>query len=204
MELNEINKNAKKYGVPIVRDNAHEFLKQVTKNEKPKHILEIGTAIGYSGIIMLESCDGDLLTIEHSKELSKIAKKNFKAHGYSKRAKVSTCDCLVTLARLVSSKKFDGYFDMIFLDGPKAQYLQMFDLLMILLKDNGTFIADNVLFHGYVDGTISEPSRRYKTIVKRLNEFIEICKNSKLLTKFELKNIDDGIIFAKKVRDEQK
>lgn len=203
MELNEINKKARNYGVPIVRDKTHDFLEKIVKEKNPKHILEIGTAVGFSGMVMLEASNADLLTIEHKKDLAKVAKKNFKSHKLNKRVKIEIDDCLVVLANLVASKKYDNYFDFIFLDGPKAQYTQMFELLMILLADGGTFVADNVLFHGYVNGTIDTPTRRYKTIIKRLDEFIKICKNSSYLMNFELKNIDDGIIIAKKVTNEQ-
>lgn len=203
MELSEINKRARKYGVPVVKDKTHALLAEMVQELKPKHILEIGTAVGYSGITMLEACNATLCTIEHNDDLIIQAKKNFREHGLSGRVKILHDDCLVALAKLVASNKYDGYFDFIFLDGPKAQYAQMFNLLMILLSPNGTFVADNVLFRGYVSGENSSQSKRYKTIVKRLNEFIEICKNSPKLVNFELKNIDDGIIFAKKVSDEK-
>ncbi len=203
MELKEINKRARAYGVPIVKDNTHKILEEFVKKSKPIHILEIGTAVGYSGITMLEASEADLVTIEHNKDSAKIAQKNFKNHKLNSRAKIIVGDCMVALAKLVSSNNFDGYFDFIFLDGPKAQYLQMFDLLMILLKEGGTFVADNVLFRGYVNKTITEPTKRYKTIIKRLGDFIEKCKNSKFLMNFKLIDIDDGIIYAQKVNYEK-
>ena len=73
----------------------------------------------------------------------------------------------------------------------------------MLLADGGTFVADNVLFRGYVSGETAAPTRRYKTIIKRLNEFIENCINHQFLTDFKLENIEDGIIFAKKVSNEK-
>ena len=74
----------------------------------------------------------------------------------------------------------------------------MLELLLILLAPSGTFVVDNVLFRGYVEGENKPASRRYKTIIDRLNRFIESCKNHKELTDFELKNVEDGMIFAKK------
>ncbi len=204
MDINFIKSKAKNYGVPIVKDNAHNLLEELVKEVKPKHILEIGTAVGYSGITMLEACSVDLITIEHNKQLVKQAKANFKSHKLGKRVKIIYDDCLVVLANMVASNKYKGYFDFIFLDGPKAQYTQMLNLLLVLLSSGGTFVADNVLFRGYVDGSNDAPTKRFKTIIKRLNEFIENCKNSTELTDFELKNIDDGIIIAKKGKNEQK
>ncbi len=204
--MNKLNleKIARDYGIPIIRSKSHDFLQEITQNEKPLKILEVGTAIGFSGIAMLEaSQNSSLLTIEHNHKLAKYARKNFKAHKLGARAKVIVGDCLVELAKMVASKQYDNHFDMIFLDGPKAQYDLMLDLLLTMLKPNGIFIADNVLFRGYVQGEINVPTKRYKTIIKRLNDFIENCKKHPKLIDFELKNIEDGIIFAKKVTDEK-
>ena len=198
MEIKNLKKTAKSYGVPIIRTESHKLLESEVIKSKPTHILEIGTAIGFSGITMLSASEADLTTIEHNKDYIKQAKNNFKSHKLSKRVKIIEGDCLVILANMVSSKKYDNYFDFVFLDGPKAQYDNMLDLIMNLLKPNGTFVADNVLFRGYVDGENKPVSRRYKTIIERLNKFIEKCKNHPKLTDFILNNIEDGMIFAKK------
>ena len=130
-------------------------------------------------------------------------RENFSENGLKSRAKIIHGDCLVEIAKMVSKGEFDNYFDMIFLDGPKAQYDSLLELLLILLKPNGVFIADNVLFRGYIENQDKAPTKRYKTIIKRLNEFIENCKNNPLLKDFQLKNIEDGIIFARKAQDEK-
>ena len=112
-------------------------------------------------------------------------------------------DCQVEIAKMTASKQFDNHFDLIFLDGPKAQYDSMLENLLFLLADGGVFVADNVLFRGYVEQANEPPTKRYKTIIKRLNTFIENCKNNPKLTNFELKNIEDGVIVAKKVTNEK-
>jgi predicted O-methyltransferase YrrM len=198
MELNSIQNNAKSYGVPIIRTESHKILEQFTKEKQPLHILEIGMAVGFSGITMLSACDGDLITIEHNKDYIKQAKSNFKSFGLSKRVKILQGDCHIEIVKLLYSGKYDNYFDLIFLDGPKAQYNLLLDGLLQLLKPDGVFIADNVLFRGYVDGTTKAPTRRYKTIIKRLSEFIDNCKNHEDLKDFKLIDTEDGIIFARK------
>ena len=198
MELINIETNAKQYGVPIIRTKSHEILARLVNEDKPLHILEIGTAVGYSAITMLENCLGDIITIEHNKEYAKIAKQNLRNAKLASRAKIVIGDCMVILAKMIASKKYDNYFDFIFLDGPKAQYNSMLNLLILMLKDNGVFVADNVLFRGYVLGDAKAPTKRYKTIVKRLNEFIENCKNCPDLVEFSLNNTEDGLIFARK------
>ena len=203
MDKLKIKTNAKTYGVPIIRTQSHLLLKDFVKKYQPKHILEIGTAVGFSGIAMLEECMGDLVTIEHNQDYIKQARNNFKSFGFSSRTNIINGDCLVELAKMVSSKKYDGFFDFIFLDGPKAQYEQMLELLVILLAPNGVFVADNVLFRGYVEGDTKPPTKRFKTIIKRLNDFIEKCKNHPKLCEFNLNSTEDGLIFAKKVNDEK-
>lgn len=200
---NIIYDKAKAYGVPVVRTESHKLLKELIKKYNPSHILEIGTAVGYSGIAILEECDGDLITIEHNQQFIKQAKKNFKLNGLYKRVKIVNGDCMVELAKMVSSKKYDEFFDFIFLDGPKAQYDAMLDSLIILLKPNGVLLVDNVLFRGYISGDKKAPTRRHKTIIKRLNIFIENCKNHQFLTEFKLIESEDGLIFAKKVNYEK-
>ena len=198
MEINQIQISANNYGIPIIRSESHKVLEQVVQEAKPQHILEIGTAVGYSGILMLKKSTADLITIEHNKDLIKIAKKNFKSHGLTNRVKIISGDCLVEIAKMVSDENFHEYFDMIFLDGPKAQYNLLLEGLIKLLAPNGTFIADNVLFRGYIEDKNKAPTKRYKTIIKRLNNFIENCKNNPNLINFELKTLEDGIIIAKK------
>lgn len=203
MEKFQIKQKATNYGVPIIRTKSHEILQEYVKKNTPKHILEIGTAVGFSGIAMLEVSDADLMTIEHNKDYIKQAKHNFKNFGFLNRAKILEGDCLVILAQMVASEKYSEHFDFIFLDGPKAQYEQMLELLLMLLAPNGALVVDNVLFRGYVDGSDNPPTKRFKTIIKRLNSFIEKCENHPSLVDFKLDKTEDGLIFARKVRDEK-
>lgn len=199
-ELNALAEGAKRYGVPVTRPMTRAFLSETIKRKSPKLILEIGTAVGVSAIEMLHADPNcRLITIEHNHELAKLAKNNLAKFKLAGRAEVVEGDCLVELCRLALDNKNMSKFDMIFLDGPKAQYLNMFDLLMFFLGSGGVFICDDVLFHDYYKGDKFTQSKRYKTIVKRLDGFIKKCKNSPKLTKFELKTIEDGIIYAEKV-----
>ena len=198
MEISNIESNAKNYGIPVIRTESHNFLQNLVKEKQPKNILEIGTAVGFSGILMLSESDANFVTIEHNKAFVKQAKKNFSKNNLSSRVKILEGDCMVEIAKMVSSENYDNFFDMVFLDGPKARYNLLLPSLLLLLKKGGTFVADNVLFRGYIQGEQTAPTKRYKTIIKRLNEFIENCKNNPDLTNFELKNIEDGIIVATK------
>ncbi len=197
MKYQEIKDYAEKYAVPIMRPKTSDLIAEFVKTSKPKNILEIGTAIGYSGLVMLENSDAKLITIEHNNDYIKTAKEFFKKHKVSKRVKIIDGDCLVVLANLTNNEKYKNYFDLIFLDGPKAQYDKMLNMLIFMLKPGGTLIVDDVLFHQNLNQE-HKVSRRFKTIASRLENFIKNCKNNQNFSEFDIKTIEDGIIFAKK------
>lgn len=199
MNYDDILTLAKQYAVPIVRTKSHSILENLIKKNNPKCILEIGTAIGYSGIIMLKSSSAKLVTIEHNKNYVKLAKSNFKKFKVNKRVKILFGDCHVKIAEMVADNKYKDYFDFIFLDGPKAQYSLLLENLIYLLKPNGTLVVDNVLFRGYTTNEQVAPTKRFKTIIKRLNDFIDMCKNHKELYDIKLIDTEDGILYAKKI-----
>lgn len=199
MNYDDILTLAKQYAVPIVRTKSHSILENLIKKNNPKCILEIGTAIGYSGIIMLKSSSAKLVTIEHNKNYVKLAKSNFKKFKVNKRVKILFGDCHVKIAEMVADNKYKDYFDFIFLDGPKAQYSLLLENLIYLLKPNGTLVVDNVLFRGYTTNEQIAPTKRFKTIIKRLNDFIDMCKNHNELYDIKLIDTEDGILYAKKI-----
>ena len=203
MKYQDIKSYAETYAVPIMRPKTSDLIAEFVQENKPKNILEIGTAIGYSGVVMLENSEANLITIEHNTEYIKKAKEVFKTYRLEKRVKILSGDCLVILANLAHNEKYRNYFDIIFLDGPKAQYDLLLEGLIKLLSPNGTLIVDNVLFRGYVANSLTAPTKRYKTIIKRLNTFIDNCKNNPNLKDFNLINTEDGIITAKKVNNEK-
>lgn len=184
-------------GVPILKEESHEKLEALVKKYKPTEILEIGTAVGYSGIAMLSNSNANLVTIELMEGSHSIAKQNFENAGFASRVTAIHGDCTVVVPELVCDDNNIEKFDFVFLDGPKGQYIKMLDCLLLLLKKGGVLVADNVLFRGFVEGEQKFP-RRYKTIVKRLREFIETCKTHPELEFVELDHVGDGMLVAKK------
>lgn len=195
MEELYIKDSANHRGVPIIREQSHQVLIDIVKKYKPKNILEIGTAVGYSGIAMLSSCDAKLTTIEHNQSLAAEAKQNFIDAGLDDRVNIICDDCLVQIAQMVADDRYNEFFDFIFLDGPKAQYNNMLEGLVMLLKSGGVLLADNVLFRGYVQD-ISAAQKRYKTIAERLKVFIDKFINHEDLTNTRLIDIEDGMAFG--------
>lgn len=186
-ELSSILEYARKNGVPVLREKTAKILELVTDLVKPLEILEIGTAIGYSGSLMLKSGDpnSNLTTIEKDVDSYKIAKENFAKVGLKNRVTMFNDDAIVVLPKL--TKKFD----LIFLDGPKAQYIKYLPFLLSLLSPNGVMVADNVLFRGMVLDD-NKVDKRNETIVKRLREFLVEIQNNQILKTIVL-DVDDGI-----------
>lgn len=188
MDLRGLHDFARKNWVPILRDKSADFLCKIISDEKPKQILEIGTCIGYSGILMLEnSPESFLTTIEKEEERAKQARINFEEAGYADRVKVINEDAEITINRLNLERK---KFDFIFLDGPKGQYVKYLPVLKSLLTEKGILFADDIFYHGLVKE--GYPKHKHRTIVFRLREFIErITTDPDLET--EIFDIEDGI-----------
>jgi predicted O-methyltransferase YrrM len=195
-DVNLIESFGRNNKIPIIRDESASFLMDKIKELKPSDILEVGTAIGYSGILMLNNCNGTLITIEKDEEKSKIAKENFEKLGLLDRVSLINNDALVAIKDLLKDNK---KFDFIFLDGPKAQYFNYYPYLFSLLKINGVMFCDNVLFRGLVEKQ-GEPDRKYRTIIKNLRKFNELCLTDKKYCS-ELYHIEDGIMICKKVEN---
>ena len=157
----------KNYGndnnIPIMKLETKEFLKQLVIIQKPKNILEIGTAIGYSSLLFSKYTDASITTIEKSKKMYEIAKSNFKK--YKKDINIINMDAKKALNNINQG------FDFVFIDANKSRYLDYFKITSKLLNKGGIIIADNVLFRGEVcNDDIME--KRKNTLVKRLRNFL--------------------------------
>lgn len=184
---------ARENKIPVILDDTREYLENLCEQLKPKKILEVGTAIGYSASCMLLASNADIVCFEASLPNIKLANENFKNLGLTNRVEIVVGDCLKTLPDYTG-----GEFDLIFLDGPKQMYKQIFDLLLPHLSINGVMVIDNVLFRGMVsDGKeITEP--RYVRTVESLRNFIEYVQ-SKPELQAEVKHIGDGLCVVKRI-----
>lgn len=187
----EMEKYAREYNVPIVTKEVAEYLKFIVKSNGIKNILEVGTAIGYSGILMakeIEKNGGKLYTIEIDEERYNLAQENFKKSGLNNIVAIKG-DALEEI------KKIDEKFDFVFIDASKGHYMEFFEDSYKLLNKDGIIFIDNIMFRGYL---YKEYPKRFKTIVRRLNEFIEYLY-SRDGGEFVLLPFGDGIgLFRKK------
>lgn len=190
--LKELEDFAKENAVPIAQKETAKFLEFMVSLNKPKNILELGTAIGYSSILMYTSSSKDtqIKTIERNEEMVKLARDNIKKCSLQDHIEVIEGDCLEEL------KKLHGEFDVIFMDAGKGHYNHFLPECLRLLAKDGIIIADNVLFRGMV-ATDELVKRRKITIVKRMRSYLEmVSKDENLIT--TVLPMGDGIALTKR------
>ncbi|MBO7527755.1 MAG: O-methyltransferase [Clostridia bacterium] len=187
--LKQLQDYAKANHVPILLSDSVNFLYDIVASKKPKTILEIGTAIGYSGSIMLSAYkQSSLITIEKDEQSFNIAKSTFKNLGLTGRTKQILGDGYEEIIKLNADNQ---KFDFIFLDGPKGQYLKYYKVLLNMLTDGGCLLVDNVLFHGLVRSDI-DVGHKKRAMITKLRRFLnEIENRQDLIT--TIHEIGDGI-----------
>lgn len=179
METNEILNEQRIYAminnVPILRESEVHLFEELLSLYQPTSVLEIGTAIGYSTLLMARQMGegGHITSIELDTVRHDMAKYYIGQSDYKDNVYLLNGDANEILVNL------KGEYDLVFLDGPKGQYLKQLELIMPLLKEGAVVLADNVLFRGYVRGD-KEPPRRFKTITKRLQEYLNFVENKEL------------------------
>lgn len=165
--LEELEEYVSEHFVPIVEPEVAQLLRVILKLKNPKEILEVGTAIGYSSIVMASTLDScKITTIERREDMIELAKENIEKAKMSDRIKVISGDAEEVLDEI------EGKYDLIFMDAAKGQYISFFEKTKKLLNENGLIISDNVLFKGMV-ASDELVIRRKKTIVKRLRSYLE-------------------------------
>lgn len=187
----DIKKYAKDKNVPIMMDDGIKFLTNYIKETKRYNILEIGTAIGYSSILMaLQDENIKVTTIEKDEVRYKEALKNIKNLGLDGRINPIFNDALnVTL---------NDTYDLIFIDAAKSKNEEFFIKFSNNLKDNGVIITDNINFHGLTNKDLNEiKSRDLRGLVRKIKNYKEFLINNKAY-KTTFYDVGDGISISKK------
>lgn len=195
IDFNEIKNYAKLNYIPIVRDETCEKIKTLCKTLSPKNILEIGTAIGYSGAVMLENSNAFLTSIEKNEERFNFAKSNFAKWEMLDRTNLILGDAIDVLKNLTENKT---KYDFIFLDGPKGQYYRYLPYLKQLLAVNGTMFVDNVALHGLVEHP-ENVTHKNRAMVNNMKKFISLVQNDESFES-QFFEIDDGYCICKKIK----
>lgn len=192
-QLNDMLQFARNSHIPVMLDDTAKLLQQTVLAKQPSKILEVGTAIGYSGIIMLTACPkATLNTIEKDEHSIELARANFQQAGVYDRVNIFEGDACDIVRRLT------GSYDMIFLDGPKGQYDEFLPFLKSVLNVGGVLFCDNVLYKGLVENL---PDKRHKhiTIARNLQKFLANLTSDKDFDT-QLHRIGDGVTVSVRVR----
>src|SRR5690625_5126546 len=168
--LEELEIYAKKERIPIMEPISINFLKQLIRLYRPKNILEIGTAIGYSALQMVEAYpETKVTTIERDERFYNQALKNTKKLNMENNIRIIYGDALILLKNFTYDEEHDK-FDFVFIDAAKAKYKQFFTLAEKLLTKNGVIVTDNVLFKGLVVED-REAHKRLKRLAKKVKQY---------------------------------
>ncbi len=191
--LEQLERQAKKDDVPIIRREMQSFMKFLMAAHKPKRILEVGTAIGFSALLMCEynPVPCEIVTIENYEKRIPIALDNFKKAGKEQQIQLIAGDAAEVL------KGLEEPFDFIFMDAAKGQYLRFLPDVLRLLNVGGILVSDNVLQEGDLIESHFAVERRNRTIHKRMREYLyELKHNDALVT--SLIPLGDGVAISTK------
>ena len=197
--LEKIEQEALDTYVPIIRKETQSFLKVILMMKQPSRILEIGTAIGFSAILMSEYLpeDAQITTIEKYEKRIPIARENFRRAGREGQITLIEGDALEIMGTL------SGTYDFIFMDAAKAQYIRLLPQLIRLLGEGGTLVADNVLQDGDILESRFAVTRRNRTIHKRMREYLYEVTHHKALESAVLM-VGDGLAVSVKKECEER
>ncbi len=193
-ELEKIKQKALEEHIPIIMDDTLEIVDKILTKLKPKKILEIGTAVGYSAMCFSEylSQGGEIDTIERDEERIAEAKENIKKVGVSEKINIYEGDAVEILPTL------NDKYDMIFIDAAKGKYPFFLKEALRMLNENGIILADNILYKGYVMSDYNKHKQR--TAVRNLREYIsEVTNNPILETK--ILEVGDGLAITTKKKN---
>ena len=191
--LEDMERAALESYVPIIRKETQQFLKLLLAMKQPGRILEIGTAVGFSALLMAEynpvCCE--ITTIENYAKRIPIARENFKKAGREDQITLIEGDAKEILPTLKEP------FDFIFMDAAKGQYIHFLPELVRLLKQDGTLVSDNVLQDGDILESKFAVTRRNRTIHKRMREYLyEVTHHDSLVS--AVLPIGDGLTVSSK------
>ncbi len=196
--LDELERTSLEEGVPIIRKPTQSLLKFFMEKEHPDTILEVGTAVGFSAILMSEYAGKNckVTTIEKYEKRIPLARDNFIKAGKEKQITLLEGDAIEILRTL------KGEFDFIFMDAAKAQYINFLPEILRLLKAGGTLVSDNILQEGEILESRYAVTRRNRTIHSRMREYLyEITHNIELET--IILPVGDGVSVSVKKRGNQ-
>ncbi len=188
-----LGKEARGRGIPIIQDQGLEFLLSLINDNGYKQIMELGTAIGYSAIMMArQSKDIEIITLERNEDLYKQALYNIQNEGLSAQITPVLTD--------IRDYSVDKMFDLIFVDAGKAHYMEYTEQFIGNLKEEGIMVYDNLNFHGMYKDPQAIRNRNTKALVKKLNKFYNDIIGDERFRCEMYREIGDGILVLRRKR----
>jgi predicted O-methyltransferase YrrM len=166
--------------VPVIRRGTRDMLRYLLHTKRPHRVLEVGTAIGYSALVMKECLPetSRIVTIEKVEMRLREARKNLAAYDTGKRIILLEGDAVEVLPELVEKKE---KFDFIFMDAAKGQYLNFLPAVLQLMNEGATLVTDNIFHEGDVLQSRYAVARRDRTIHGRMREYLRVLSNHECL-----------------------
>ena len=189
--IKEMKEYAEDNNVPIITDGGINYIRNYIKENKIKRILEVGTAIGYSSILMaLTDEEITITTIERDEKRYLEAVKNIKKFHLEER--------ITLLYKDAFDVELDEEFDLVFIDAAKAQNTRFFEKFSKNLAKQGTIITDNMNFHGLVEDESKIESRNLRALIRKVKAYHEFLENNEDF-KTTFLNIGDGLAVSKPI-----
>ena len=197
--LETIEQEALAADVPIIRREMQSFLEVLLLMKKPMRVLEVGTAVGFSALLMSDYLPegGHITTIENYEKRIPIARENFRRAGKEDKITLIEGDATEVLAEM------EGTFDFIFMDAAKGQYIHYLPNVLRLLSDGGCLVSDNVMQDGDIIESRFAVERRNRTIHSRMRDYLYELKHSDVL-ETSIIPLGDGVALSIKKKKEEK
>ena len=194
--LDELECSALSEGVPIIRKEMQSFIKTLLALKKPQRILEVGTAVGFSTLLMCEYSQPEMhiTTIENYEKRIPIARENIKNAGMEDKITVVQGDALEEMKKMP-----DASVDFIFMDAAKAQCVHYLKEAVRLMKKGAVLVADNVFQEGDLIESRYIVTRRDRTIHSRMREYLKMIKEEEQLVT-TIVPMGDGLTVSVKER----
>lgn len=191
--LDELERYSKENNVPIIRKEMQSLLKFLLAVSRPSNILEVGTAVGFSALLMKEYAPKDchITTIEKYEKRIPVARENFKKAGKEKEITLLEGDAVQIL------KELEGSYDFIFMDAAKGQYIHFLPDILRLMPEGGLLVSDNVLQEGDIIESRYAVTRRNRTIHARMRDYLYELKHNDVLETAILP-VGDGVTVSVK------
>ena len=197
--LETIEQEALAVDVPIIRREMQSFLEVLLLMKKPMRVLEVGTAVGFSALLMSDYLPegGHITTIENYEKRIPIAREKFRRAGKEDKITLIEGDATEVLAEM------EGTFDFIFMDAAKGQYIHYLPNVLRLLSDGGCLVSDNVMQDGDIIESRFAVERRNRTIHSRMRDYLYELKHSNVL-ETSIIPLGDGVALSIKKKKEEK